>query len=133
MAKLAPYLFFTTQCEAALAFYTRCGLGSVQELVRYGDNNMPVRTKAFRGKIMHAEFTGPGVHFFASDNDDAEPMKGSALLLMPDDFDQARKLFALLQAKGRVTVPFDVKLWGDHFGMVVDQFGVQWMLNYAAA
>jgi hypothetical protein len=25
---------------------------------------------------MHAQFTGPGVDFFASDNDDAEPMRG---------------------------------------------------------
>lgn len=30
---------------------------------------------------MHARFEGPGVRFFASDNDDAEPMRGSAHML----------------------------------------------------
>ena len=32
---LANYLFFTTACEAALAFYTHCGMGKVTEIKRY--------------------------------------------------------------------------------------------------
>jgi PhnB protein len=50
----ANYLFFTTSCEAALAFYTRCGLGQVTELMRHGDRGMPVRNEAMRGKVLHA-------------------------------------------------------------------------------
>ena len=80
--QLANYLFFTTKCEQALDFYTRCGLGKVTTLVRYGDNGMPVPHEAFRGKIMHSRFEGPGVLFYASDNHDAEPMRGSAHILM---------------------------------------------------
>jgi PhnB protein len=60
---LSNYLFFTTMCEQALAFYTRCGLGKVTLMVRYGDNGMPVPTEAVRGKIMHSRFEGPGVSF----------------------------------------------------------------------
>jgi uncharacterized glyoxalase superfamily protein PhnB len=30
--QLANYLFFTTQCEEALAFYAECGLGRITEL-----------------------------------------------------------------------------------------------------
>ena len=41
--QLSNYLFFTTACEQALAFYTQCGLGRVVEMVRHGDNAMPVR------------------------------------------------------------------------------------------
>ncbi len=74
--KLSNYLFFTANCETALRFYTTCGFGSVATMVRHGDNGMPVRMESMRGKIMHAQFTGPGVDFFASDNDDAEPMRG---------------------------------------------------------
>lgn len=33
---------------------------------------------------MPAKFEGPGVPFYASYNDDAEPMRGSAHLLMVD-------------------------------------------------
>ena len=58
---LSNYLFFTTACEQALAFYTTCGLGKVTEMMRYGVDGMPAPTKAMQGKIMHARFEGPGV------------------------------------------------------------------------
>jgi PhnB protein len=45
-----------------------------------------------RGKIMHARFEGPGVLFYASNNDDAEPMRGSAHILMLDNRDQTNQL-----------------------------------------
>jgi PhnB protein len=63
--QLSNYLFFTTMCEQALAFYAQCGLGRVVETVRHGANAMPVRNEAMRGKIMHAKFEGPGVLFYA--------------------------------------------------------------------
>ena len=91
--RLSPSLFFTTNCEPALAFYEQCGLGRGTILLRWGDNGMPVRTEAMRGKVLHARFEGPGVLFHASDNDDAEPMKGSALMLEFDDQAKMRKLF----------------------------------------
>ncbi len=83
--QLSNYLFFTTACEAALAFYTECGLGKVTEVIRHGADRMPAPSETMRGRIMHAKFEGPGVQFYASDNDDAEPMRGSAHILMMDD------------------------------------------------
>jgi PhnB protein len=70
--QLSNYLFFATQCEQALAFYSECGLGRVTEMTRYGGT---VRNEAMRNKVMHAKFEGSGVCFYASDNDDAEPMR----------------------------------------------------------
>ena len=91
--KLSNYLFFTTQCEPVLNFYTQCGLGSVVAILRHGENGMPVRTESMRGKIMHAQFEGPGVTFFASDNDDAEPMRGSAMMFMLEERSQTERFF----------------------------------------
>lgn len=127
--QLSPYLFFATQCEDALSFYADCKLGKVVELVRYGDDGMPVRTPSFAGKIMHATFSGQGVHFNASDNDDAEPMKGSALLLEFDDLPRAQQMFKRLSKGGRIEVAFAPHPWGAHFGKLTDAFGVQWMFN----
>ena len=127
--QLFNYLFFTTMCEQALDFYTQCGLGKVVEIIRHGDGGMPVRNEAMRGKIMHAKFEGPGVLFYASDNDDAEPMRGSAHILMIDDRAQTQELFNRLAAGATITTPLGMQPWGDYYGKLTDRFGVQWMLN----
>ena len=127
--ELANYLFFTTMCEQALAFYTRCGLGKATLVVRHGDGGMPVAAPAMRGKIMHARFEGPGVLFYASDNHDAEPMRGSAHFLMMEDRESTDRLFHRLAEGGTITTPLGVQPWGDYYGKLTDQFGVQWMLD----
>jgi PhnB protein len=127
--QLSNYLFFTTGCEPALAFYTQCGLGRVVEALRYGEGGMPVHNEAMRGRIMHAKFEGPGVLFYASDNHDAEPMRGSAHILMMDDREQTRTLFGRMAEGGAITTPLGIQAWGAFYGKLTDQFGVQWMLN----
>jgi PhnB protein len=127
--QLSNYLFFTTECEKALAFYRECGLGRVTEMLRYGAGGLPAGSAGMRGKIMHARFEGPGVMFYASDNDDAEPMRGSAHILMMDDREQTIRLFDSLKDGGRVTTPLGMQPWGAFYGKLTDRFGVQWMLN----
>jgi PhnB protein len=129
---LANYLFFTTMCEPALAFYSECGLGRVTLLVRHGERGLPVANEAMRGKIMHSKFEGPGIEFYASDNDDAEPMRGSAHMLTLDDREETSRLFEKLGSGGRVTTPLAVQPWGSFYGKLTDRFGVQWMLNCTA-
>ena len=58
--QLSNCLFFTTNCEQALAFYAECGLGRIVDMLRYGEHGMPAGSAAMRGKIMHARFEGPG-------------------------------------------------------------------------
>lgn len=127
--QLANYLFFTTMCEPALAFYCECGLGRVTLLVRHGERGLPVANEAMRGKVMHSKFEGPGVEFYASDNDDAEPMRGSAHMLTLDDREATSRLFEKLAKGGRITTPLAVQPWGSFYGKLTDRFGVQWMLN----
>jgi len=130
--QLSNYLFFTTACEQALDFYSQCGLGKVVEVLRYGAGDMPLTNESMRGKIMHARFEGAGVLFYASDNDDAEPMRGSAHILMLDDRDQTNQLFERLGEGANVTTPLAVQPWGTYFGKLTDRFGVQWMLSCPA-
>jgi PhnB protein len=127
---LANYLFFTTTCEEALAFYTQCGLGKTTEMLRYGADGLSTPTDALRGKIMHARFEGPGILFYASDNHDAEPMRGSAHFLVMDDRESTDRIFRLLAEGGVVTTPPGGQPWGDYYGKLTDRFGVQWMLDF---
>lgn len=130
--QLSNYLFFTTACEAALAFYTQCGLGRVVDMLRHGENGMPLHNEAMRGKIMHAKFEGPGVLFYASDNHDAEPMRGSAHIIMLEDRAETKQLFERLSEGGRITTALGMQPWGAYYGKLTDRFGVQWMLNCAS-
>jgi PhnB protein len=126
--QLANYLFFTTTCEQALAFYETCGLGKVTEMKRYG-RDMPPPVPAMDGKIMHARFEGPGILFYASDNHDAEPMRGSAHFVMMDSRADTERLFRRLAEGGTITTALGIQPWGDFYGKLTDQFGVQWMLD----
>ncbi|WP_105420992.1 VOC family protein [Neorhizobium sp. T25_27] len=127
--QLANYLFFTTQCEAALTLYTECGLGQVTTLMRQGDHGIPIASEAMKGKVMHARFEGPGVLFFASDNHDAEPMRGSSHILIIGNRDSADGLFTKLAVGGKVTTPLAMQPWGSYYGKLTDRYGVQWMLD----
>lgn len=125
--QLSNYLFFSTQCEPALRFYEHCGFGRIMTLWRYGENGMPIANEAMRGKVLHSVFAGPGVRFYASDNDDVEPMRGSAMMFLLDDRERTDDLFAALSRGGDITTPLTMQPWGDYYGKVTDQFGVQWM------
>jgi PhnB protein len=124
--KLTAYLYFKGDCEAALRFYERAGLGELRELRRFEGTPAATRVpEAWKRKVLHAEFEGSGVRLFASDGPDSEPMKGCALLLDVGDVDRGRATFAALSDGGRVTVPFGETFWGV-YGNFTDRFGVQW-------
>ena len=49
--------------------------------------------------------------------------------LSGDDADELRGYWDKLSAAGTVTMPLEMQMWGDEFGMCMDQFGVPWMVN----
>jgi PhnB protein len=130
MTTLTPYLYFKGECASALAFYAARGLGEVRLLRTYAGTPMAERHgEAWRDRVLHALVEGPGVRFFASDGPDSEPMKGCALYLEFGDPARAAALFAGLSEGGRVTVPFALQSWGEHYGNFTDRFGVQWAMG----
>ena len=120
---LANYLFFTDQCEAALRFYEECGLGQITLLQHHGLG---------LGRVLHARFDGDDFHFYASDNDDAEPMRGSAQMLTFAAAAPALAMFNSLAAGGTITSPIGPYPWSAIYGKLTDRFGVQWMVTLAA-
>jgi PhnB protein len=43
--------------------------------------------------------------------------------------DEADRLFGALSRGGEVRMPLMDAPWGARFGMLTDQFGIQWMIN----
>jgi len=133
--QIAPYLFFNGQCEEALNFYARALNGKVTALMRYegspmDNDKMP---PGWGHKVMHANFQAEGAEFMASDGMPGmpAPIYGgfSMSVYVPKDTERARQVFDALAQGGKVTMPFAPPFWGGHFGMLIDQFGVPWMVS----
>jgi PhnB protein len=57
------------------------------------------------------------------------PMAGFAVSLSGDDVDVLRDYWEKLSTSGTTTMPLEKQVWGDEFGMCVDEFGVSWLVN----
>lgn len=135
--QLDCYLSFNGNCEEALNFYAQSLGGKVTTLMRYDsmpkDGGMEVPAD-FRSKVMHATVEAEGAQIMGSD---VPPGMGgggnfsgfSVSAYVKQDVERARKVFDALAAGGKVTMPFAPPFWGGHFGMLVDKFGVPWMVS----
>jgi PhnB protein len=87
----------------------------------------------WKHKVMHANFQAEGAQFMASDGMPGAPAPiygGFAMsVYIPNDTARARHVFEALSEHGKVTMPFAPPFWGGHFGMLIDQFGVPWMVS----
>jgi len=132
--QLEPYLFFDGNCETALAFYQQCLGGQIVALHRFEGSPMAHQLPPeCLQKVMHATFEVDGQRFMASDRMPGQPFAGHAGFSMsvniPNDPVRGERVFLALSKGGLVTMPFALTFWGARFGMLVDKFGLSWMVN----
>ena len=126
------YLLFGGQCEAAFKFYEQALGGKIQYLSTYGESPMPDMVPAeWRGKIMHGTLALGEQVIMASDAppDRFKQPQGFSVAIEVSDPAEAERMFAALSENGQVTMPMQQTFWALRFGMVVDQFGIPWMVN----
>ncbi len=128
-----PYLIFDGDCEAALAFYAQATGGTLGPMMRFGQTegcgDMPA---SHRDRIMHSSVTFGQTVLMASDNHPDPPyhgVDGCSVALAVDSVAEAERVFAALAEGGQVTMPLAATFWAARFGMLVDRFGVPWMVN----
>ena len=83
-------------------------------------------------KIMHTHVMFGQTVLMGSDNHPAQPyegVKGCSVSLSVDSIKEAERIFAALSDGGQVTMPLAQTFWAVRFGMLVDRFGVPWMIN----
>jgi PhnB protein len=130
-SRLNPYISYPGTARQAMEFYKGV-FGGELTLSTYGEAG--AATGADGDKIMHAQLETPaGYTLMASDTPPGmEHSSGSAISVsLSGDGDELRSYFEKLSAGGTVTMPLEKQMWGDEFGMCVDQFGVNWMANIA--
>lgn len=136
MAQINPYLTFNGNCEAAFLFYKSVFGGEFREFHKFGD--MPMEGQELsatdKQRIMHVSFPiSTETILMGSDITSAHPevVFGQHLSLSVNTTskEEATKLFNGLAVNGTVTMPIGDTFWGAYFGMLVDQFGIAWMVN----
>jgi PhnB protein len=130
--ELNPYLTFNGQCEAAFRFYERCLGGKIEMMLSHGDSPMAEQTPpAWRSKIMHARLIVAGRVLMGSDAppDRYQEPKGFSVSLGVENPAEAERIFQALAEKGTVQMALQQTFWAVRFGMVVDRFGIPWMVN----
>ena len=130
MASLAPYLFFNGNCREAMNFYRSC-LGGELEVMTFGDAQGHACALAVKDSVMHATLRSKQVVIMASDRPDAAPVQGDnvCLSLNCDTLEEIESTFRALSQGGKIGQELHDAFWGDRFGMLVDRFGIGWMLN----
>jgi len=130
---MEAYLTFKGNTAEALAFYAKCLNGKVLFSMTWGESPMAAEMPAeARDRVMHATLEARGHKLMAADAMPGQPFegyKGFSLSVQSNDVKEGEKLFSALSAGGTVAMPFAPTFWAAGFGMLVDKFGVTWMVN----
>lgn len=131
MKTISPYLIFQGNCEEAITFYKKCFGGKV-EIRRFGDTEMPVED-SYKDKVMHGELTvNDDIKIMFSDGAPHKKVSHGTNIQLNIEFkdpDIMESVFNKLAEGGKITMPVEITFWNAKFGMLVDKFGVLWMLN----
>lgn len=140
MAEINAYLTFNGNCEEAFQFYQSVLGGSIPYLGRYKD--MPESDRGGcvaedENKIMHVSLQlDNGSCIMGADSSESFGLgpfvagNNFSLSVNTASRDEADKVFNGLSQGGKVTMPLQDTFWGAYFGMWVDKFGINWMVNY---
>jgi PhnB protein len=130
--QLNPYLMFNGNCEAAFKFYEHCFGGKIVTLMSHKEAPSSEHVPAeWHDKIMHVCLDLGNRILMGSDNPPGyfEPPQGFCVQIRIDDPTEAERIFYALAENGTVKMPFEQTFWAFRFGMLVDQFGIPWMVN----
>lgn len=130
-SRLNPYLNFQSDAREAIEFY-RDVFGGELNVMTFGDmGGEPA------DGVMHAQLETPaGFTLMASDAPPGETISpGGAvhISLSGDDTDALTGWFHRLAEGGTVVDGLQPQAWGDTFGMLVDRFGIGWLVNISGS
>ena len=127
-----PYLLFNGQCEEAFKFYEKYLNGKIAIMMTYAGSPAEQQVPAeWRGKILHVRLDLDEGKLMGSDAPPTryQPPQGFSVSLDVEKTEEAERIFTALAENGTVKMPIQETFWALRFGMLVDRFGVPWMIN----
>jgi PhnB protein len=128
-----PYVQFGGRCAEAFAYYAQhLGATDSATMPYRGSPAEEMAPPEWRDKVMHGSIKIGNATLMGSDRATKgapdSRMQGCSLTLAVDTPDDAERVFAALAEDGQVTMPLAPSFFAQRFGMLTDQFGVNWMV-----
>ena len=132
--KVNPYLAFDGTCAQAFKFYETALGGKIAMMMTIGKSPMAAQaTPETKDRIMHAALEAGGVTIMGADAPAGMFSKpqGFSVSVNTDDEAEAERVFKNLSDGATVRMALQETFWAKRFGMLIDKFGIPWMVNCA--
>ena len=133
MKEIITYLNFDGTCREAMTFYGKC-LGAELYVLPFSEAPCDSPKEA-KDRLVHASLTkGLTPVLMASDTVPGTPFQQGnnfSVMIECESLQEIEGLVAAFGEKGKVIMPLQDVFWGARFGMLTDQFGIQWMFNFS--
>jgi PhnB protein len=131
---LNPYIAFKDDARQAMEFYKSVFGGTLvlSTFGEFGASDSPDGDKIMHGNLQ----TDNGLTLMGADTPtgmEHVAQSNISVSLSGDDAEDLRGYWEKLSEGGSVTMPLEVQMWGDEFGMCVDRFGVSWMVDIVSS
>ena len=141
MATINSWINFNGNAEEAFTFYKSVFGGEFSKVVRFKDiasDEFQVPEKEENKIMLIALPIGKNNMLMANDVPEImgrvnENENRSKITISAESKEEADKLFNGLSAGGTVEGPMGGSPWGTYFGMLRDQYGIEWMIEFSAA
>jgi PhnB protein len=128
----STYLFLDGTCEEAFTRYQQILGGRITAMHRHAGTPAAEHVPPeWHEKIMHVCLNFGDRQLMGSDACGRfQPLQGFSVQVAGKSAEDAERIFAALSKGGTVNMPLEQTFWAERFGMLVDRFGVPWMVNY---
>jgi PhnB protein len=128
-----PYFHFDGNCRDAMTYYQRI-FGGKLELMPIKDS--PAKDQfppEVQNQMLHSSLENEDFMIMASDMCGMGELKrGNSveINLNCQSEEEINQLYQKLSEGGKILEELKDQFWGAKFAMLIDQFGIRWMLNY---
>jgi PhnB protein len=129
--KVHASLSFDGNCEEAFRYYEKVLRGKIEVIFTYGDSAMAKQAGPdWKKKVIQVRLTIGDSAIMGSDTPDRyEKPQGISVSIGENNVGDAERLFNALADGGTVQMEFQKTFWAAGFSMLVDRFGIPWMVN----
>lgn len=132
MQKITPFLWYDSNAEEAVSFYTSLFKNSkVGKITRYDDAGAAA-TRRSAGSVMTIDFQLDGFEFAAINGGPIFKFNPSiSFFIVSKDEPEIDRLWKKFSDGGKILMELDKYDWSKKYGWVEDKFGLSWQLILA--